>query len=506
MSRRREFDWLVSAVISLVAGSGVGSMARGEDKLFLADTRGRRPVQGNQPARLSAALYATLDARGTLQGADSSGRAVIAVPEPNAPSFRNSPVIRELTAPPADWDTVQQLKLSYGPEGPMSEQALQDLGLKLIEDYSKGSFQVVEPIEMKIDAALVSRLEREPRVKFATPALRMQAIPKRERRAPLPGLLPGDEKAVPAATNDALWSALWNMRSLHADVAWKTIRESPSVVVAVLDTGVDYNHEDLRDNMWKDADGKYGFDFVGDDHNPMDLNGHGTHCAGTIGAVGNNGVGVAGVTWKVKIMAVRWLDAKGVGDVINAIKSIDYAVEHGAKILSCSWYWHEDDPDLESAIKRAMAAKILLVAAAGNLAEEKDNNRGDNDKVETKGRFPSAYRLDNIVAVAAIDQSEQLASFSEFGRRTVHLAAPGDSITSTILNNAYNGDFRGTSMAVPHVSGALALTMAANPALEPIAVKQLLLSHVRKLPALKGKCISEGTLDLSFLGKQSVSE
>jgi thermitase len=484
---------IVTAVLII---SSTVTLARAADQVYIAETKVTRSLTATTPPKLSPSLLAMRDAHGILKGSDDNGRPVISVSPPHFMAFSNSTSVRTVLAEaPRNWHPVKRLKLRYQLGNKPTAADLKTLGLTLIEDYAKGSFLVVEPLNQQIDAALASRLEASPQVQFVTPNMRVKAIPPSNIVSGVP------PEASPGAppTNDPMWPDLWGMRSIRADIAWKKVHDSPSVVVAVIDTGVDYTHEDLKDNIWSDTKGKHGFDFVDNDDDPMDQNSHGTHCAGTIGAVGNNGIGVVGVNWKIEIMAVRWLDAGGSGQVVNAIKAIDFAIDHGAKVLSNSWFWTEDDPDLEAAIQRANEAKVLFVSAAGNFATTANNNGGDNDNPSTFGRYPSAYKLDNIIAVAAINEKEEKADFSEFGKTTVHLGAPGVLILSTVPLNGYDGTFSGTSMATPHVAGAAALTMTANPTAGFLQVRSLLISNARKIPALKGRCVSEGTLDISFL-------
>jgi subtilisin family serine protease len=398
----------------------------------------------------------------------------------------------------ADGAEPDRLTLNYEPNARPNDQQLKDLGLRLIEDYARGSFLIVEPINRQIDAALATRLERSPQVQYVSPSFRIKAIPPTN---PVAVQANRREAAVAAQppVNDPMWSEMWGMRNIQAPVAWRNVRET-NVIVAVIDTGVDYTHPDLAENMWADARGKHGHDFVENDEDPMDLQGHGTHCAGTIGARGNNGRGVVGVAWKVRIMAVRWLDANGSGEVVDAVRAIDYAIDNGAKVLSNSWFWSTDDRNLRAAIGRAEAAGVLFVAAASNFAQDprNANTKGDNDDAETFGRFPSAYPFKNVIAVAAIDEANRKADFSNFGPTTVHLAAPGVSILSTVPGNDYDGTFSGTSMATPHVAGAAALLLSVNGG-KWADVRPTLIEHARHIDAMNGKCASNGTLDISFL-------
>ncbi len=281
------------------------------------------------------------------------------------------------------------------------------------------------------------------------------------------------------STNDARFGAMWNLNNVgqtggrpDADIdapeAWGITTGSGRVIVAVIDTGVDFRHPDLAPNMWvnareipgngRDDDGNgyvddiYGWDFANNDNNPWDDNGHGTHVAGTIGAVGNNGIGVVGVIWNVRIMALKFLDANGNGYTSDAIRALNYAVANGATISNNSWGGGGHDQALANAIANARHAGHIFVAAAGN-------NGANNDSVPY---YPAHYAIDNIVAVAASDMHDNLASFSNYGRNTVDLAAPGVSIWSTTPNNTY-APWSGTSMATPHVTGVLALVRDLRP-------------------------------------------
>ena len=218
---------------------------------------------------------------------------------------------------------------------------------------------------------------------------------------------------------------------------------SANVLVGVIDTGVDYNHPDLAANIWTnpgeiagngiDDDGNgyiddvHGYDFVNNDGDPMDDNGHGTHFSGTIGGVGNNGIGVAGVNWNVKIMALKFLDSGGSGSTANAVAGVQYATMMGVDVTSNSWGGGGFSQALYDAIDAAGAANIAFVAAAGN-------NGANND---TSPAYPAAYDLPNIISVAATDDNDELASFSNYGAASVDLGAPGVDILSTLPGNQY---------------------------------------------------------------------
>jgi subtilisin family serine protease len=309
--------------------------------------------------------------------------------------------------------------------------------------------------------------------------------------------------------NDPAFANLWGLNNANdADIdapeAWDTARGTGATIVAVIDTGVQYTHPDLAANMWRntgetpgdgiDNDGNgfvddvYGYDFANNDGNPMDDNGHGTHVAGTIGAVGNNGVGVTGVAWTTRIMALKFLGANGSGSTSGAVGAIYYAVDNGATVLNNSWGGGGYSQSLFNAISYANARGVIFVAAAGN-------NGRNND---TTANYPSNYALPNVVSVASTTSTNGLSSFSNFGANTVTLGAPGSSIYSTYLNGGY-ATLSGTSMATPHVAGALAVYWDANPNATAAAVIQKLKSSVDPLTSLAGKTVTGGRLNLNTL-------
>ena len=310
--------------------------------------------------------------------------------------------------------------------------------------------------------------------------------------------------------NDDYFSQLWGMHNTNdADIdapeAWDITTGSDAIVVAVIDSGVDYNHMDLAANIWNntgeipgnniDDDGNgyiddtRGWDFCRygqtPDNDPMDDNGHGTHCSGTIAAVGNNGVGIVGVSWNAKIMPLKFLGSAGTGYTSDAIPAIQYAIDNGADIMSNSWGGGSYLQSLEDAISAANDAGILFVAAAGN-------DYANNDM---SPHYPSSYDVPNVVAVAATDHNDLKASFSNYGLTSVDLGAPGVNTYSTIPGDSY-GYKSGTSMATPHVAGAAALVLAQNSSLSVAELKAKILDSVDPIDSLAGKTVTGGRLNV----------
>lgn len=317
---------------------------------------------------------------------------------------------------------------------------------------------------------------------------------------------PNYVRRISLTPNDPDFGELWGLQNVDAPEAWDTQTGTHAVVVAVLDTGADWDHEDLTDNIWNnddeaedgaDSDGNgyiddiHGWDFVnskpegdndpGDDYHPSY---HGTHVCGTIGAKGNNGIGVTGVNWSVSIMPLKILDAHGDGFVSDEILAIDYAIANGAKIINASFSGDSYSQFEYNAIRDARDAGILFVAAAGN-------DGTDNDDIPA---YPASYDLDNIIAVAATDQSNAKAWFSNHGATSVDVAAPGVSIYSTSAGDNYHYS-SGTSMATPHVAGLAALIWADNGGFTDDQVKERILKGVDVLPALTGEILMAGTIN-----------
>ncbi len=327
--------------------------------------------------------------------------------------------------------------------------------------------------------------------------------------------------------NDPFFPELWGLQKIQAPEAW-TIATGGEVIVAELSTGIDYTHPDLKDNMWVnpneipgngiDDDGNgclddvYGCNvtqlvqgsdgktyFSGD---PQDDYYHGTHVAGIIGATGNNGLGISGVNWSAKLMAVKSVSYLGFANFTDAktsdaILAIEYALKMGAKIINASWHIDDDDqPELlREAIRVAGEQGVLVIAGAGN--------RHSNQNIEQYPQYPASYDLDNIITVAATTENDELAAFSNYGNVSVDLGAPGMEIYSTVPTD-YQIDsdvpmyvlVSGTSMATPYVTGAAALLWSAFPNLTASEVKAYLLDNVDKQPSLEGKTVTGGRLNV----------
>jgi hypothetical protein len=308
------------------------------------------------------------------------------------------------------------------------------------------------------------------------------------------------------APNDPKFSQQWSLQNtgqsggtsgadIKAVQAWALSTGSSNVVVGVIDTGIDYNHQDLAANVFvapngfaamsangvvvQCPSGTHGFNMVANSCDPLDDNGHGSHVSGTIGAVGNNNLGVTGINWNVRLLSCKFLDATGAGATSAAIGCLNLMQElkdSGINIVATnnSWGGSDSSQALHDAIAAAMLDGMLFVAAAGN-------DFSNNDDFPT---YPANFGLPNIISVAATDRNDAMPTFSNFGRRTVHIGAPGRDILSTTPNNTYSLD-TGTSMATPHVTGVAALLKAQNPALDWRAIKNLILSGGDTIPALQ---------------------
>ena len=303
-------------------------------------------------------------------------------------------------------------------------------------------------------------------------------------------------------TNDPLLSKQWALPKIKAAEAWKMTKGSSSVTVAIIDTGIDYNHPDLQGNLWvnpgeiadngKDDDKNgyiddvYGWDFRNNDNDPMDGHGHGTHVAGTIAASTNNGKLIAGVAWHTKMAGLKFLSDKGSGSTSDAIDAVAYSAAMGFKVSNNSWGGGGNSRALKAAIEKAGQVGQVFCAAAGN--SRKDNDRSPH--------YPSSYDCENIISVAASDSSDRLASFSCYGKNSVDLAAPGVRILSLLPNNR-TASWSGTSMATPHVAGAAALIFSINANAGHAEVKEAIMSSVDPVKAFDGKMLAAGRLNVA---------
>ncbi|MEX2140126.1 MAG: S8 family serine peptidase [Pirellulales bacterium] len=323
--------------------------------------------------------------------------------------------------------------------------------------------------------------------------------------------------SIDASPNDGRLTELWGMNNtgqtgggsdsdIDAFEAWDVTTGSAGVVVGVIDTGVDYNHPDLAANIWTNpgeiagnnldddrngfVDDIHGYDFVNNDGDPMDDEGHGTHVSGTIAAVGDNNVGIVGVNWTSAIMGLKFLDAGGSGTTANALRAVNYAsmmreqYDINVRITNNSWGGGGFNQALQDAIAAGGNRGILFVAAAGNDAEDGD----------VTPHYPAGYNVPSIITVAATDDLDALARFSNFGAESVDLAAPGDGILSTLPNNSY-AVYSGTSMATPHVAGVAALAWALSPDFTVSQVRDAIVGGVDVLASLDGRVVSGGRLN-----------
>lgn len=312
--------------------------------------------------------------------------------------------------------------------------------------------------------------------------------------------------------NDQYNHLLWGLNQegnidSNAKEAWTLTTGSKSVVVGVLDTGIDYTHPDISPNMWAnsqeipgngiDDDGNgyvddiYGINAIANSGNPMDDHGHGTHCAGTIGAKGNNSIGVVGVSWNVSMVGAKFLPKNGYGSLMDAVKGLNYFADlkqyKGVNLVvsNNSWGGGGYSTTLYNAIKRHRDLGIVFVAAAGN----------NSTNVDVTPSYPGSYNLSNIINVAAHASSGSLASFSNYGANSVHISAPGVSIASTVQNGGYSY-MQGTSMAAPHVSGAIALLASYRPGLDGAMLKDTILNNATSLGTLSGAVIGQRALNV----------
>jgi thermitase len=365
----------------------------------------------------------------------------------------------------------------------------------------KLSYKSLNVLSVGSDKSLQSALatlKNNPDVVYAEPNFIYSiAVMPKEKSAITKKLEKSPFADLNAATpDDPSFGQLWGIRNTGsnepqgkagvegADVnalkAWNITRGSHAVRIAIIDTGVDYTHPDLKGNV----DAEHGFNFVNNTKDAMDDHGHGTHCAGTIGAIHDNKVGVAGVMADVTIIPLKFLDATGSGSLEAAVKAIDYATELNVDLMSNSWGGGGRSEALFEAIKRASDKGIIFTAAAGNSTSNND----------TTPSYPASYESPNVISVAALTAQNDLAYFSSYGRNTVHIAAPGHNILSTVKGGGYE-IMSGTSMATPHVSGVLGLLLAKEGRLPHEVMRERLTMTGVPVAALRGKTQTASRID-----------
>jgi large repetitive protein len=373
-------------------------------------------------------------------------------------------------------------------------QALQGVGATVIYQYSLvPGLLAIEVGNGLTVAQAIAQLSANPAVQYAEPdyIVRHTGVP-----------------------NDANFNLQWGCHNtgqnilgsvgvVDADIdgpeAWDNFTGDPNFVVAIIDTGTLWSHPDLAANIWTnpgevpgngvDDDGNgyvddtRGWDFFSSDNNPTDSDGHGTHTAGTVGAISNNGTGVAGVCWNVKLMPLRFLGPGG-GSISGAIASLQYAVGKGVKVSNNSWGGGGFSQSMLNAINNSQSVGHVFVAAAGNAGTNNDSSPF----------YPAAYNSANLIAVASTTNKDQKSGFSNYGATTVDIAGPGSDIVSTHLSNGY-AYLSGTSMACPHVAGVTALVYGKNPTWTWSQVRTQVLNTARKVSALNGLCVTGGVVN-----------
>ncbi len=389
---------------------------------------------------------------------------------------------------------------ALGSVEPVSESVNSAIGANIIKNDTElgiSGLQVVELSGNKSVSDAISQYEQNPLIEYAEPDYIVHIIDPEPLNTnnlsiSVQEASSGDNSVSSSIIpNDTFFYRLYGMHNtgqafygslsgtadddVDAPEAWSYSTGSSNVIVAVVDTGVQTDHPDLSGNVLP------GYNFITDTAGQTDDNGHGTHCAGTIGAIGNNGKGVAGVCWNVTILPCKFLDSSGYGYTSDAIEAINYAKGQGASIISNSWGGGSYSSSLKNAIENSGA---LVVCAAGN----------DGVNTDYDPQYPSCYDSSNIVSVAATDWNDNLAYFSNYGSTTVDVAAPGDYIYSTLKGSTYS--FKsGTSMATPMVSGIAALMKSANSSLTVSQMKNTIMNTVDARSSLTGTCITGGRVN-----------
>jgi len=302
------------------------------------------------------------------------------------------------------------------------------------------------------------------------------------------------------ATSDPQFPDQWALRNtgqsggqfgsdINVTTAWQTTTGSQSSVIGVIDSGIDFTHPDLIDNEWtNDNPGAeadvHGWDYITDSNVIRDEQGHGTAIAGIIAAAGNNATGITGVMWQASLMSLRVLDNTGTGDISNAVEAIDYAVSHGAQVINLSWGTTGNSQILKDAIERAMRRGVVVVCSAGNNGQD----------VDSTPYYPASFGSRDLLAVASTDNFDQLTAWSDYGRRNVTVAAPGNNILTTRMGGGY-WNVTGTSASAPLVSGVVGLLKSVSPLLNTRSAAKAISDGARRVASLAGKVSSGGVVD-----------
>jgi len=382
--------------------------------------------------------------------------------------------------------------------------------------------QIIVKFKNDEDLKFIKSISAKELKKFRSSGALLLALPKNVHNKSLIKRLETNEsiefaglnykyKLLSSSPNDEDYGDQYAHDNISSEGAWAVTTGSRDIKVAVIDSGIDYNHEDLKDNYWYneeemglDSDGNdkstngvdddnngyvddfRGWDFIDEDNDPMDGNGHGTHCAGIIGASGNNGIGVVGINWEVSLIGIKVFSTSGETTTEALTEGIEYSTLIGANISNNSWGGSVDDEPIRAAIEEARDEGILFVAAAGNNRSSNDNNPF----------FPASHKLDNIVSVLSTTSRDRKSGFSNHGISSVHVGAPGSAILSTFPNSIYR-ELGGTSMAAPYVTGLLALAMSEFPDEDYLKLKNRIMHSGDKINDLVDQSISGRRINAS---------
>jgi subtilisin family serine protease len=368
-------------------------------------------------------------------------------------------------------DPATSVLLRFTPQATAARQRadLAAVGGRVVTAYPDGP-SVVELPPWADTAAALKTLQASGDVVYAQPDATIHA----------------DASIIP---NDPKYSQQWGLAMVDAPQAWTVSTGNSSTIVAVIDTGIDLRNTEFAGRLWVNKSAStprnvvYGWNFVSNNGNTQDDNGHGTHVSGILGAKGNNNIGVAGIDWGTKIMPLKSLDAQGNGTTDEAVAAVYFAVNNGAKVINASWGGDVWTSALRDALTYANSKGVVFVTAAGNESS-------NNDVTTT---YPASFRTPNELVVAAVDSTGNLASYSNYGATTVDLAAPGTSIISTVPGGyAY---YTGTSMATPFVTGTVALLATKFPGMSASQLVGRVLATVKPMASLQGLTVTGGVVD-----------